>query len=150
VSALAGVRHPEAVAFLKRMKEERHRGLYWAATAALAVGGDEASSRELGRLLLEDRTMLFYYLINTLPDTVMTLGGQQRWVRHWTTRLNTNCCLSYHAYNALKAVFPTIPVHQPGTEGDPGNQGAFARAWLDRHAGRFERSEILNGLVPAK
>ncbi len=135
-------RDGRVVALLREIRGKRHLGLYWAATAGLALGGDEEARRELGAVMREARTWL---LDDILDGEVLTMGGQKEWVDLWVSRVNTNCCLSYDAISILTEVFPTIPlVHDRIL--DFGRKDRFARAWIDRHG--FARSRLLDGLLP--
>jgi hypothetical protein len=97
--------------------------------------------------LAEDRIWLIDWLDawNTSRWSILTAGGDDALVRHWISRINTNCCLKYYAYCALFDLFPTIALGVEGP-GDWGQKGKTIRAWFEGH--RFGRSEILGGFVP--
>lgn len=146
-AALAGSHDPAATAFLRRMREERWRGVYWVATAALATSGDADAMAEWRAFLAEDRTWMIDSLQgwDTRRWSILTAGGDEALVRHWVSRINTNCCQKFYAYCALSGLYPTIALESEGP-GDWGQKGKAIAAWLDGH--RFQRSEILGGLVP--
>ncbi|HEX5032776.1 MAG TPA: hypothetical protein VFX78_15130, partial [Candidatus Eisenbacteria bacterium] len=148
-AALARSRDPAALAFLRRMREERWRGVYWVATAALATNGDAEAMAEWRAFLDEDRTWMIDELQgwNTRRWSILTAGGDEALVKHWVSRINTNCCQKYYAYCALSELYPTIALENEGP-GDRGQKGKTIAAWLHGH--RFRRSEILGGLVPAE
>jgi hypothetical protein len=146
-AALAGSRDPAAIAFLRRMREERWRGVYWVATAALATSGDADAMAEWRAFLAEDRTWMIDSLQgwNTRRWSILTAGGDEALVRHWVSRINTNCCQKFYAYCALFGLYPTIALENEGP-GDWGQKGKAIAAWLDGHT--FRKSEILGGFVP--
>jgi hypothetical protein len=147
-ATLAGNRDPRALAFLRRMREEQWRGVYWVATAALATSGDAPAMEEWRAFVRDDRIWLFDALTRwSRTWSVLTAGGDDALVRHWVSRINTNCCLKFHAYSTLSQLYPTIPLGNEGP-GDWGQKGKTVRAWFDQHAGRFRRSEVLGGFVP--
>jgi hypothetical protein len=76
----------------------------------------------------------------------LTLGGDPRWVDFWVARLDSNCCLSFHAEEALRAVFPTLPAESGAEHLTP--QRRLAERWFARHRGRFVWSRLLDGWVP--
>jgi hypothetical protein len=131
-----------AIAYLRALRKQRHRGEYWAATAGLALAGDAQAREEFGALMREGRT----WLLDRLLDChVLTLGGRPEWVDFWLSRVNTNCCLSYIAMDVLTEMHPTFPVAHDGIV-DYGQRGRFARKWLDAHT--FRPSRVLDGLIP--
>ena len=130
-----------ARAVLRRLRTERHHGLYWQATAGLAIAGDEDARTEFLALLEDDRTWMF----DNLPDRSLSLEGDPSLAPFWLSRLDTNCCLQFHAAVALETTFPTFPYEQmfglplfrPAVE--------WYQAAL-RHG--LARSHVLDGWVP--
>ena len=134
---------PRVVERLKAWRDERVSGLYWIATACLALGGDAAARAEWRAFLGEART----YLLDDVQEGVLfTLDGDAAFVDDWVSRLDANCCVSWHAHSVLKATFPTLPFeHAPG---DAGRARRACERWFARHRGAFVRSPILDGRVP--
>jgi len=131
-----------AIAYLRELREQRHHGQYWAATAGLALAGDAHARDEFGALMREGRI----WLLDGLADGhILTLGGRPEWIDFWLSRINTNCCLSYIAISVLSEIYPTFPLEHDGII-DYASKERFARAWLNAHA--FRHSLLLDGLVP--
>jgi hypothetical protein len=139
-----GLTHdPRVVERLKAWRDERASGLYWISTACLALGGDEASRVEWRAFLGEART----YLLDDVQDGLLfTMNGDPAWVDDWVSRLDANCCYSWHAHSVLKATFPTLPFeHHPG---DAGRARRADERWFAAHRGTFVPSPLLDGWVP--
>lgn len=134
---------PRVAERLKAWRDERASGLYWVSTACLALGGDEAARAEWRAFLGDART----YLLDDVQDGLLfTMNGDPAWVDEWVSRLDANCCFSWHAHSVLKATFPTLPF-----EHNPGDAGRARRAderWFAAHRGTFVRSPVLDGWVP--
>lgn len=128
---------------LKAWRDERASGLYWVSTACLALGGDEAARAEWRAFLGEART----YLLDDVQDGLLfTMNGDPASVADWVSRLDANCCYSWHAHSVLKAMFPTLPFeHVPG---DAGRARRAEERWFAAHGGTFVRSPVLDGWVP--
>jgi hypothetical protein len=143
LARLGLARDERATAYLRELREQRHEGRYWAATAGLALAGDAQAAAEFGGLMRDGRI----WLLDSLADHhVLTLGGRPEWVEFWLSRVNTNCCPSYLAIEcALSGIYPTFPLDHDGIV-DYASKERFARAWLEAH--RFGPSRLLDGLVP--
>ncbi len=134
---------PRVVERLRAWRDERASGLYWISTACLALQGDGAARSEWRAFLGEARTFLLDDLQN---GPLFTMNGDSAWVDDWVSRLDANCCYSWHAHSVLKEMFPTFPyVHAPG---DAGRCRRAAERWFARHRGTFVWSPILDGWIP--
>jgi len=103
---LLGLLHdPRAEQVLRRYRTERHHGLYWEATAGLALAGDAHARAEFLAFLEDGRT----WMLDDLPEGVLTLAGDRDVARLWIAGLDTNCCLQFHALCALRGAYPTLP-----------------------------------------
>jgi hypothetical protein len=142
VARLGLAQDGRATAFLRRLREQHHRGRYWAATAGLALAGDAAAAAEFGALIKEGRIWL---LDRILDHQVLTLGLRPEWIDFWLSRINTNCCLSYMAIDVLSQVYPTFPVEHDRIL-DYACKERFAREWLASYA--FRHSRLLDGFLP--
>lgn len=134
---------PRVAERLRAWRDERASGLYWVATACLALGGDEAARAQWRSFLGEART----FLLDDLQDgRLFTMDGDAAFVADWVARLDANCCFSWHAHSVIKATFPTMPYdHAPG---DAGRARRAIEGWFARHRGTFVRSRLLGGFVP--
>lgn len=136
-------RDPRVVERLRAWRDERASGLYWVATACLALGGDAAARAEWRAFLAEART---YLLDDVQNGLLFTMDGDPAWVDDWVARLDANCCYSWHAHSVLEATFPTLPFdHAPG---DAGRARRADERWFSTHRGGFVRSPIVDGWVP--
>jgi len=134
---------PRVAERMRAWRGARGSGLYWPATAVLAVQGDPAARDEWGAFLRSART----FMLDDLQDSVLfTLNGDPAWVREWIDMLAENCCLSWHAGEVLEPLFPTAPWQQAA--GDGGRACTMARAWLALHGQHLVKSRLLDGWVP--
>lgn len=137
------LRHPEVPRLLELARNERWRGLYWPATAGLAIHGDQEARREFLAFLAEDRV----WIRDDLDDPVLlTLNGDQDAIEMWLSRISTNCCLSFQAGCALQGVYPTLPWTHGAVQFV--DEEKRMRAWISDH--RFVRSRLVDGLVPER
>ncbi len=139
-----GLLGQKARPLLDRYRRERHRGLYWPATAGLAIAGDAAARAEFLAFLREDRIGVH----DAQCDAVgFTLNGDPEALAHWRSRVGSNCCLWFHAESVLRPWFPTMP---PGENrvGDPEGMEFLTRLWWELQEGRFRWSRLADGWVP--
>lgn len=146
VACLGLARDPRVAAFHRRLQSERHRGLYWEATAGLALAGEAGARSEFVALIADDRIAP---LDELLDGHLLSLGGDEDLVRHWITRVGSNCCLWFHASVALRDGYcPWIPAGRDELTADYGAARRIAAAWFDLHRDRLAWSRILQARVP--
>lgn len=137
-------RDPRVAERLRAWRQAVGSGLYWPATAAMALQGDVQARTEWERFLRSART----FLIEDLQCSALcTLDGDPALVRHWIEMLGTNCCLAWNAMEVLGPLLPTAPLGDVAA-GDGGRACATARAWYALHGPHLVRSRLLEGLVP--
>lgn len=135
-----------ALPVLRRLRDERHRGLRWAATAGLAIAGDGAAREEFLALLADDRTFLYD---PWWGDPVgLALNGDPAALAHWRSRVGSNCCLWGCAAAVLRAWYPTLPCEV--RVGDFDGTAARAAAWWERWGHRLRWSRLADGWVPVE
>ncbi len=142
VGRLGLVKDPRVVAALRSVRSERGNGLYWEATAGLALLGDAEARSEMLGLVREGHTWLFDRFDDPL---LLSLDGDPEVIAAWVAHVESNCCLGWQAQQVLRARFPTLPL-----ESDAGGTttSAEAAAWLAAHEGRLRHSRILGGWIP--
>lgn len=128
---------------LERVRRARHLGLYWPATAGLAISGDAAARSEFLAFLREDRIAVYD---TDWDDVGFTLNGDPEALEHWRSRLDANCCLRFCADQALRRWYPTMP--RGNTVADTDDAVRRARAWWNRWKDRFRWSRLADGWVP--
>jgi len=141
-----GLLGERAVASLRRLRDDRARKLYWAATAGLAIAGDTDAREECLALLGDDRT--FFYDGCVGDRVLLGLNGDADALSYWRSRIGTNCCLWFHADQMLShGWYPTMP---SDNRGDDIGAVAHAAAWWARWKGSLRWSRIADGWVPVK
>ena len=138
-------RDARVVERLRAWRDDRASGLYAVATACLARQGEAVARADWRGFLGTGRTFLF----DDLQDgALFTMDGDPSFVADWITRLDANCCLSWHALAALRSTYPTLPFEH--VAGDAGRTRRGVEAWFARHGGpaSFGWSRLLDGWVP--
>lgn len=144
VAGFGRSRDPRVAERLRGWRQAAGSGLYWPATAALALQGDVQARTEWERFLRSART----FLIEDLQCSALcTLDGDPALVSHWIEMLGTNCCLAWNALEVLGPLLPTAPLGDVAA-GDGGRACATARAWHALHGPHLAPSRLLDGLVP--
>ena len=139
-----GLLGTEARPVLEKYRRERHLGAYWPATAGLAISGDAAARAEFLAMLREDRISLYD---QQWDDTGFTLNGDPEVMEHWLSRVGSNCCLWYYAWEALRRWYPTMPAEN--TVGDPDGLETKARAWWARWKDHLRWNPLFGCWLPA-
>ena len=138
-----GLIGPRAIPALRRIRDARSRGLYWPATAGLAIAGDAAARTDFLGLLGDDRTFLYD---RSFDEIGFTLNGDPEALAHWRSRVGSNCCLWNYAAAALRRWYPTMPAEQ--RVGDFDGEAARAAAWWEKWKDRLRWSRLADGWVP--
>lgn len=130
---------------LERFRSERSREVYWPATAGLAIAGDAAAREEFLAFLGDDRVFVYD---SSFDPVVFTLNGDPDALAHWRSRVGSNCCLWFYAWEALRRWYPTMPAENRVGDGQPTE--LRARLWWDRWKDRLAWSRLANGWVPVE
>jgi hypothetical protein len=144
--ARLGLLGPPALPVLRRLRDERSRGLFWPATAGLATAGDAAARREFLAFLAEDRTYVYDGFFG--DPILLSLAGDPEALAHWRSRVGANCCLWNNAHRVLRAWYPTMPCEV--RIGDHDGTAARAAAWWARWKDRLRWSRLADGWVPVE
>jgi hypothetical protein len=141
---LGRTRDLRAVELLGRLREERSPD-YWPATAGLALAGNSTAKRELLDWVGDARTAMLDEWDDLL---VVAMEIDPGVVDLEIDRLESNCCLGFHAIEALRQRFPTLDVRYQMHD-FPQTRRRIEK-WHHRHRGRFEWSRIVGGWVPGE
>jgi len=141
--ALLGLLGGRGRTVLERYRRERHHGLLWPATAGLAIAGDAGARSEFLAFLRGDRTFVYDAVFDPVG---FTLNGDPEALAHWRSRVGSNCCLWFFAWEALRRWYPTMPAENRA--GDPDGAAERARQWWERWKDRLAWSRIAGGWVP--
>jgi hypothetical protein len=138
---------PDTRELLEKCRRERHHGLYWPATADLAILGDAAARAEFLAMLREDRIGILDLGYRSIPVT-FTLNGDPEALAYWRSRVGSNCCLWFYAEEALGRWYPTMPTAESRV-GDPDGNEERVRLWWEKWKDRLRWSRLADGWVPA-
>jgi hypothetical protein len=129
---------------LDKYRRERHLGLYWPATAGLAIAGDGAAREEFLALLREDRIGIWD---EGFDPVAFSLNGDPEALGYWRSRVGSNCCLWNYADIVLRRWYPTMPAGL--RVGDPDGMEERCRLWWERWKDRLRWSRLADGWVPS-
>jgi DNA-binding phage protein len=123
-SGLGTIKDPRVVAWLEKVRAQRHRGLYAAATAELSMMGVPEARAETWTSIRVGR----YGWLNNLEEAAATDGYDPQTIPWWISELESQCCRIITG----SAIFPDLIDDEINWYAGARNKGMTPYAWALR------------------